>query len=245
MELKKDASGQEILAFYKGEKSFEIIERSDGYINFAAGSRDYFAAYKDWPKTQKLAIKYAHGRVLDVGTGAGRVALYLQDKKKQVTAIDNSPLAIKVCKKRGVKDARVLAIEQIDKLKPNSFDTVVMLGHNFGLFGGYKKAKILLRKLHRITGPEALMIVESANPHNTDDPVHLAYHRSNKKRGRMPGQLRIRVRFRNYASNWFDYLFVSQSEMNEILKDTGWKIRKFIDSGNEMYPVYSAIIEKE
>lgn len=117
-----------------------------------------------------------------------------------------------------------------------------MFGNNFGLFGSFKKAKVLLKKLHKITSPSALILAESTDPYKTNDPAHLSYHKFNKKRGRMPGQLRIRVRFRNYTSDWFDYLLVSKNEMKEILKNTGWRVKKFIDSDNS---IYIAIIEKE
>ena len=242
MELKRDAYGQEVWTFFLGKKSFEVIERDDGFVDFSSGAPAYFAEYKDWPEIQKQAIKYAHGKVLDVGAGAGRVSLYLQKKKFDVVAIDNSPLAIKVCQKRGVKHAKVLPIEKIGTFKTNTFDTVLLFGNNFGLFGSFKKAKTLLKKFHKITSPSALIIAENVDPYKTEDQVHLSYHKFNQKRGRMPGQLRIRVRFRDYIGDWFDYLLVSKSEMKQILKNTGWRVRKFIDSDNYMY---SAIIEKE
>jgi len=243
MELKRDAYGQEVWAFFEGKKSFEVVERDDGFIDISSvAPRVYFAEFKDWPKIQKQAIKYAKGKVLDIGAGAGRVSLYLQKKKFDVVAIDNSPLAIKVCRKRGVKHARVLSIEKIGVFKPNMFDTVIMFGNNFGLFGNFKKAKILLKKLHKITSPDALIIAESNDPYKTDDPAHLSYHKFNRKRGRMPGQLRIRIRFRNYTGNWFDYLLVSKDEMEKILENTGWRVKKFIDSEKSSY---IAVIEKE
>jgi len=242
MDSKRDAYGQEVWAFFQGKKSYEVVERDDGYIDFSGGAPSYFAEFKDWPKIQHKAIKYARGKVLDVGAGAGRVSLYLQKKKINVVAIDNSPLAIKVCKKRGVKHAKVLPIEKIGTYKPNTFDTILMFGNNFGLFGSFKKAKTLLKKFHKITSPNALIITENVDPYKTEDSVHIQYHKFNKKRGRMPGQLRIRIRFRNYIGDWFDYLLVSKKEMKEILKDTGWKVKKFIDAGDYMY---SAIIEKE
>lgn len=245
MESKKDALGHEISAFFRGEKSFEIIERNDGYINFSAGALEYFAEFNDWSECQKQAVEYAYGKILDVGAGAGRVSLYLQNKNLDVLAIDNSPLAIEVCKKRGVKHTEVLPIEQVGKFKPNSFDTIIMFGNNFGLFGSYKKAKVLLKKFYKITNPNALIIVESVDPYKAEEPIHLAYHEFNRQKGRMAGQLRIRVRFRNYATDWFDFLFVSKDEMTEILNNTGWKVKKFIGSDNDLYPVYSAIIEKE
>ena len=241
MDSKRDAYGQEVWAFFQGKKSYEIVERDDGYIDFSKGAPSYFAEFKDWPKNQKKAIKYARGKVLDVGAGAGRVSLYLQKKKIDVIAIDNSPLAIKVCKKRGVKHTKVLPIEKIGTYKPKTFDTILMFGNNFGLFGSLKKAKTLLKKFHKITTPNALIITENIDPYKTEDQMHLQYHKFNKKRGRMPGQLRIRIRFGKYIGNWFDYLLVSKKEMKEILKDTGWKVKKFIDAEDNMY---SAIIEK-
>ncbi len=201
-----------------------------------------FAGYKNWPLWQKKAIKFAKGHVLDIGCGAGRVSLYLQKKGFDITAIDNSPLAIKVCKARGVKRALVMSIDEIRKFKPDSFDTVIMYGNNFGLFGSFKKAKHLLKILHKITTKKALIIAESLDPYNTKDPAHLEYHKFNKRRGRMAGQLRIRIRFKKHKGDWLDYLLVSKKEMNNILQGTGWRIRKFIDSGNYMY---IALIEKE
>lgn len=241
MNTDKDAYGQEIWSYLNKEESYEIVERDDGYIGISSGAQTYFQDFKDWPRHQKKAIKFSKGKVLDIGAGAGRVSLYLQKKGFNVTAIDNSPLAVKVCKKRGVKKAELLSIEEISKLKPNTFDTVLMFGNNFGLFGSFKKAKHLLGGLYNITTKNAFIIAESNNPYKTNNPVHLSYHKLNKKRGRMPGQLKIRVRFENYTGNWFDYLLVSKEEMKKILKDTGWKIKKFINSKKSSY---IAIIEK-
>ncbi len=241
MDSKKDAYGQEVWAYLNGKKSYEIVERDDGLVDFSGGVQDYFKDFKSWPKYQKEAIKFAKGKALDIGAGAGRVSLYLQTQGLKVIAIDNSPLAIKVCRKRGVKNANLLPIEKIGIFKPQTLDTVVMYGNNFGLFGNLKKAKLLLGQLYKITNPNALIIAESNDPYQTDDPVHLSYHRFNRRRGRMPGQLKIRVRFRNYIGDWFDYLLVSKKEMQEILKNTGWKVKDFVDSDKSMY---IALIEK-
>jgi len=239
MDFKKDAYGQQIWSFYQKKEGFELVERDDKYINLSMGAPRYFAPYKDWPEREKKAIKFAKGKVLDIGSGAGRVSLYLQKKGLDVLGIDNSPLAVKVCKKRGVK-ARVLPIEKVDQLD-QSFNTILMFGNGFGLFGSFKKARKLFNKLFKITTSEALIIAESTDPYKTEESCHLNYHKLNKKRGRMPGQLRIRIRFKEYVGDWFDYLLVSKKEMKEILKGTGWRVKEFIDSKNS---IYFAIIEK-
>ncbi len=85
-------------------------------------------------------MRFVQGvRALDIGCGAGRVSLYLQRKGLKVTAIDNSPRAIRVCRRRGVRDARVLAIEQIARLPPVSFDTVLMFGKTSGCLATSEK----------------------------------------------------------------------------------------------------------
>jgi SAM-dependent methyltransferase len=241
MKANQDAYGREIWDHLKGEESFEVVEREDGFIGLSGGAPSYFAEYKDWPEIQQRAMKYARGRVLDIGCGAGRHSLYLQQQGLDVTGIDNSPLAVKVCRERGLNKVHHLSISQVHKFKPDSFDSILMLGNNFGLFGSFKGAKSILNKLYRITAAEALIIAESADPYQTEDPVHLQYHEYNHQRGRMGGQVRIRVRYRQYVGKWFDYLLVSKEEMREILNDSGWRIKEFIDFES---PAYIAVIEK-
>ena len=103
---KQDAYGHEIFDYSQGKPSLEIVERDDGLISFSQGPEFYFAPFKKWPNYERSAIRYARGRVLDIGCGAGRVPLYLQEQGLNCTAIDISTLAVKVCQQRGVKDAR-------------------------------------------------------------------------------------------------------------------------------------------
>ncbi|MEI6296412.1 MAG: methyltransferase domain-containing protein [bacterium] len=239
-----DAYGQYLLGYLNGERKPEIVERDDNFISVGErfGGETYFSDYKKWSPLEKKAIKYAKGKVLDIGCGAGRHSLYLQKLGFDVVGIDNSPLAIKVCELRGLKKAKVLPIDGIDEFKKDSFDSILMLGHNFGLFGNFNRAKSLLKKMYKITSDNALIIAETRDPYLTNDQTHLNYHKLNLKRGRMAGQLRIRVRYNNLMGPWFDYLFVSKKEMENFVEGTGWCIKKFIDykdSGS-----YVAIIGK-
>ena len=185
-------------------------------------------------------MRFVRGRVLDVGAGAGRVSFHLQERGHDVVAIDVSPGAIDVCKRRGVRDARVMRFEDVDaSLGP--IDTVVMFGNNFGLFAGPRKAATMLRRLHRLTTERGRIVAESRGVYDTDDPDHLAYHELNRRRGRMAGQLRLRVRHRLLATPWFDYLIVSQDEMRDLVAGSGWEITRLLpgESGT-----YAAVIEK-
>ncbi|UCF77736.1 MAG: class I SAM-dependent methyltransferase [Candidatus Eiseniibacteriota bacterium] len=241
MKPHQDAVGREFLDFHRGKPSYEIVERDDGYVEPTPGVKSYFSEYRNWPPDERAAIGYARGHVLDIGCGAGRHSLYLQKRGLRILPIDVSPLAVKVCRLRGLRSSRVMSITRIPPtLGP--FDTLLMLGHNFGLFGSFERARWLLRKFRGITTDRARIIAQTVDPYDTQNPWHLRYHRRNRRRGRMPGQIRLRVRYQGYATPWFDYLFVSKSEMKRILAGSGWKVKRFIDFKG---PVYVAIIEKE
>jgi SAM-dependent methyltransferase len=228
---RRDAYGQQMWAFRNSGSPIEVVERDDGFVSVAASNASYFAGIRQWSAPERRAIRFARGdTALDIGCGAGRVALHLQTRGFRVIAIDNSPLAIKTAAARGVKDARVLPVENIDRLPSGTIDTVIMFGNNFGLFGSPARARRLLRQLHRITRERAVLLAQSLDPHETNQRVHLDYQRRNRRRGRMSGQIRIRVRFNEWIGPWFDYLLVSPSEMSAIVEGTGWEVDRFLSA---------------
>lgn len=226
-----DAFGQMLL----DGRGPEIVERDDGFLDSARMS--YFAPVTEWPAVERRALRWARGRVLDAGVGAGRAALELQRRGRTVVGIDVSPGAIEVARSRGVRDVRLLPFEKVDD-SLGRFDTIVMFGNNFGLFGSPTKAKRLLRRLR----PLADRIVAASNdPYATDDPAHLAYQERNRKRGPMAGELRLRVRYRDLVGPWFDYLIVSPDEMATILEGTDWRIHRLVEESGSGY--YVAVLE--
>lgn len=239
----QDAYGREVYDYYLGEEVREIVERDDGFIGLSGGPKAYFAPFAEWPALQQEAIQLAHGRCLDIGCGPGRVCLYLQEKGLAVVGIDNSPLAIHTAQLRGVQDARVLPITRVSRNVLGQFETMIMFGNNFGLFGNAKRAKWLLRRFYHMTSRDGRILAESRNIYETDKPEHLAFHERNRKMGRMAGQVRIRIRYRMLKGPWFDYLMVSQPEMAEIVAGTGWQISRFVEA--EDGPDYTAVLQKE
>jgi SAM-dependent methyltransferase len=230
-----DAFGAWLIAAFEGRVAArEIVERDDGFI--AVSTFDYFAPARRWLAVERRALRYVRGRVLDVGCGAGRVALELQSRGREVVAIDPSPGSVEVALRRGVRDVRLMRLEDVDA-SLGHFGTMLMYGNNFGLFASRSKARRLLRGLR----PLADRIVGGSNDlYRTNDPAHLAYQERNRRRGRMPGQLRLRVRYRNLVGPWFDYVRVSPDELGEFVDGTEWEVKRLVrDDG----PHYVAILE--
>jgi len=240
--LKKsqDAQGRVMYDYYKGKQVSEIIERDDGYIDSSDGPKLYLSKYKDWSQHIKQAIRYVKGKVLDIGCGAGRHSLYLQNKGFDVLGIDTSPYALKVSRLRGLKKTKLISANQLSS-RNGKFDTILMLGNNFGLFESLKHGRRLLKIFNPITNDKAIIIAETLDPYGTKEPYHTQYHRQNRLRGKFGGEVRIRVRYQNYISPWFNYWLAAKSEIQKLLDGTDWHVQKFIESKG---PIYIAIIVK-
>ena len=234
------AFGQMMWDHLQGRGGYEIVERSDGLFDVSGGPRLYFAPYEEWMEIEQQAMGFVLGKVLDIGCGAGRAALYLQDKGHEVVGIDSSPLAVKVSQARGVKDARVLNLTQVSR-RLGVFDTILMMGNNFALLGTPKRARWLLRRFARMTPPDGRIIAFTRDPYQTDLPEHKAFHAWNKEHGRMGGEARIRIRYKKFVTPWIDFLMVSQEEMHALLADTVWQASTFLNGEGG---IYAAILNK-
>lgn len=237
---KQDAYGRLVHDYFKGARVTEIVERDDGFIAPSGGPATYFAPYNEWPQSQRRAIAFARGRVLDIGCGPGRVALYLQQRGHPVLAIDTSPLAVQTARLRGVRNAQALSVTQVSR-RLGIFETILLFGNNFGLMANPQRARWLLRRFDRMTSDRAVVIAEILDPYDTNVPEHRRYHRRNRARGRMAGQSRIRVRYKDVVTPWFDYLFVSRPELRQLLRGSPWQLTRILDSPG---PTYIATLTK-
>ena len=243
MEDKRDAFGRALMDWTNGGTDPEVYERDDGFIDIGAGHEFFLAGYRDWPVPERQAMRYVRGRAVDVGCGWGRVALHLQHSGRDVVAVDSSPLAAKVARLQGVEDTWCLSV---DKLTPHigEFDTAVLFGNNLGMFGTPDRLRRILTTWARRMPPAARILAESTNPSGGGAPgLDRSYCRRNRQRGLMPGQTRLRVRYRDFATPWFSWLFVSRAEMRSLLRGTGWHQARVL--GSSVSDPFVAVLEKD
>ena len=174
-------------------------------------------------------------------TGGGRVVVHLQERGHVVVGVERSPLVAKVARRRGARSVKVMGVDEVTRRRVGTFDTVVMFGNNLGMLGSPAKTRRLLRRLHHVTAADARVLAGNMDPYYTKDAVHLAYHERNRRLGKPPGTIRIRLRYQQYATRWFDWLFLSRDELEQLLAGTGWHVRAFLDDG----PLYVAVLEKD
>jgi SAM-dependent methyltransferase len=217
-----DAFGAALLDVVDGGVGRFVLERDDGLVD-AMDASIYFAEPEEWPEPADLTLGLVSGRALDVGAGPGRHTLALQARGHEVVALDVSATAIEVCRSLGAKETFLGSLTELVDSSPAPFDTILLLGHNLGLLESEPNAARLFGLMRRLLSPGGTVIGSGMNPYLTEDPVHIAYHERNRERGRLPGQARLRVRYRELAGDWFEYLYASPDELSNLAAHSGWE----------------------
>ncbi|MEU9378742.1 methyltransferase domain-containing protein [Streptomyces sp. NPDC048255] len=213
---------------------FEVIERSDGFVG-VCDAAEYFAPYEDWPHRERLLTDRADGAVLDIGCGAGRHVLHLREKGLDVTGVDSSPGAVDICRERSLP--ALLGTAENLPCAQGQFHTLLALGANLGLLGGAAQAGPTLAEFARVAAPGARLLATGRDPYASSGRPHTDYHEANRRAGRMAGQLRIRIRSGTLAGPYFDYLYCSLSELEELLSPSDWTLREAFESPGGAYGV--------
>jgi hypothetical protein len=84
----------------------------------------------------------------------------LQEQGFDVTSIDISTNAIEACRLRGVKNARVQNVLDIEIEK---FDTIILLMNGTGIFGTLVKTSQYLQKLKCLLNPNGQILIDSSD----------------------------------------------------------------------------------
>jgi len=157
----KDLFGKAILDYQTNNSPEDIITETSISEADEMSVAYLFRSYAEMPKLEQKALQLAKGKVLDVGCGAGSHSLYLQNELNlEVTAIDISANAIKACELRGLKNAKV---QDIMQLEGDKFDTILLLMNGAGMCGKLKNIPNFLQKLKSLLTDEGQILVDSSD----------------------------------------------------------------------------------
>jgi SAM-dependent methyltransferase len=219
-----DVFGNILLEQHQVEQPIHfVIERDDGHID-VLNAQGFFHSYPMWPSLETEFLAKLQSPILDVGCGAGRHAMYLQDLGYEVTGMDIAPGALEVCKKRGVQDVVMGSVFEFPSFK-KKFESILLFGHNISLGGSQDGLRSVLKELSDITSASGVVIGNFASPIPTDNPTHLKYHESNAKKGLPIGLIRFCIRYKNQRSEWINWYLPTLDEFREIIDTTDWEIQ--------------------
>jgi SAM-dependent methyltransferase len=156
----KDLFGKAIVDFQTNNAPEDIITETNISEADEMDVAYLFRSYNEMPKLEKKALQLSKGKILDVGCGAGSHSLYLQEKGFEVISIDISENAIKACKLRGLKNAKVQNILDIEN---EIFDTILLVMNGTGIFGTLAETSKYLQKLKSLLAPNGQILIDSSD----------------------------------------------------------------------------------
>jgi hypothetical protein len=128
----EDVWGALLLDYLNGADPRPAVLEAAGRASSPAMPAEwFFRSFEGWDWwDQELLAGVERGPVLDLGCGAGRASLYLQQRGLEVTAVDHSAGAIEVSRRRGVVDDRLGDLN--DPPSDRLWATVLLLNGNSG-----------------------------------------------------------------------------------------------------------------
>ncbi len=120
-----------------------------------------FRTFDEMPPLEQRALEMAHGKVLDIGAGAGCHSLVLQQRGLDVTAVDISPLSCEVMTARGVKNVRCCDVMNAEG--GERFDTILLLMNGIGMAGTVARLPLLLKRLKNLLAEGGQIITDSSD----------------------------------------------------------------------------------
>jgi len=158
----KDLFGKAILDFQTNNSPEDLITETSISEADEMSVSYLFRSYNEMPKLEQKALQLSKGKVLDVGCGAGSHSLTLQnDRNLEVTSIDISANAIEACKLRGISNAKVQDILDLDATE--KFDTILLLMNGTGIFGTLNETHKYLKKLKSLLNPNGQILIDSSD----------------------------------------------------------------------------------
>lgn len=211
----KDVFGKAIRAYHSGRsrgqiRTYSSLEEEDRFpVSYL------FRDFDAMPLLEQTALESCWGKVLDIGCGAGSHSLYLEGKGLDVTSLDESPGAVEVCRKRGLKD-----VVQADfwQFEGGKYDTLLLLMNGIGLVGQIERMPRFLEKAKEMLNPGGQIVFDSS------DIVYM-FDEEELPAGDEPyyGEVVFQIAYGNLRSDPFPWLYIDFKTLEQIASANGFQ----------------------
>jgi len=212
-----DVFGMALLDYQKGSYTEDITTFSSLHEEDTIPLPYLFRKYSDMPLLEQKALKLCKGNILDIGCGAGSHSLYLQQKGYEVTALDSSVGASKVCELRAIKNVEHSNIFDFHKEK---FDTLLMLMNGIGIVGKLKNLGPFFAHLKTLLNPGGEILLDSS------DIIYMFDEDDDGGRwipdsGSYYGEVEFTMRYKGYKSEPFFWLYLDYRTLQNAAMASG------------------------
>lgn len=228
MNTKNDVFGNAIADYLAKPNSANITVHSPDFEDDEIPVSYLFRNFSEMPKIEQKALQLCHGKVLDVGCGAGSHSLYLQNKNVHVTAIDTSPKAIETCMQRGIKYAKTIDFFELSS-KP--YDTLLFLMNGIGIVGKlenihrfFDQVKLLLKPDGQVLldSSDLMYLFEDTEEDVKDSPIYY-------------GEMEYQTSYLKFTTESFNWLYIDFDSLSFLADLHGFKAEKIMDGSHYDY----------
>ena len=215
--MKNDPMGTAMLDYMRGKADAEVVVASNLTEDDVIPAYYLFRKVKEMPELELLALEACRGSILDVGAGAGSHTLALQERGKDVTALDLSAGAVDTMRQRGVK--QVLHQDVFD-LKNRLYDTLLMLMNGIGISGNLMGLGRFLQHASTLLKPGGQILLESSDIlymyEDEDGSVLLDLNAG------YYGEIKYNMTYRDHESGWFNWLYIDAAILEDHATEHGF-----------------------
>ena len=202
--------GAALRDFLAGDPDAEVIVRAEDGEEERTPARVFFREPGEFSALDAAALDLCRGRVLDVGAGAGCHSLALQTRRLPVTALDVSPEAVAVMRRRGVRDVRC---GDVFSFAGERFDTLLILMNGIGLVGTLDGLDRFLRDVPRLLANGGQILLDSFDPGPAETEPLRAY----------AGEMRFQLEYGGVRGAFYDFLFLDFGTLCRHAEAAGWR----------------------
>ena len=235
--VERDPFGRALRDHHRGTRREPLLQRDGPEWVEHPIEEFYFEPFEGDPWLESRLA----GPLLDLGAGAGRHALYFQERFETV-AVEVSDHLVEVLTERGVADARRADMFALgEAFEPDRFASALVIGTQVGLAGSRVGLERFLSDLAVVTQPGATVVVDCFDPDASGAAELLGY-----RPDETPG-LGFRVmtfEYEGHESGILLFRLFGPERLEEAATRAGWKLADLRWPSSETDAYYQAVLEK-
>jgi len=218
-----DIYGNALFDFYTAGKA-EVLWLHNSYDEPEEMPVDVFFRNKEeMPEIELKAMQLCQGKILDVGAGVGSHAIIL-DSKFNVTAIDISPIAVRIMKERGVKNPLLKDFFQVGE----KYDTLLFMMNGIGLTGTLQGFEDFLQRAKNLLNPNGQLLFDSSD-------ISYLYEDMPMPTDHYFGEISYCYEYKKQKGSWFNWLYIDPTTLKRLCKQYGWNCNIVYVDENDQY----------
>ncbi|MCB0739018.1 MAG: methyltransferase domain-containing protein [Bacteroidetes bacterium] len=219
-----DPLGQALLDHYNSGTAKRIQVLSPDVDDDVYSTQSFFTPFNGMPEVEQQAMAIARGKVLDVGAAAGRHSILLQDRL-EVHALEQSPGAVEVMKRRGIKNTHCQDLW----LHYGNYDTILLLMNGIGLAGYRKNVPKLLNHFAAMLNEGGQILFDSTDVKYLYADAESLLHLTEIKD--YYGEVLFEFKYKGQKSGQFPWVYVDQRTMLETVHKAELKMEIVASAG--------------